>query len=56
MVNDFFGLSTRYLRYNRSIFFKCTQLESFVTIVLNAVALDTLDAANEYSRFLKELL
>ena len=56
LVNDFFGLSTRYLRYNRTIFFSCSQLQSFVTIVLNAVGLESNDAANEYSRFIRELL
>jgi len=24
LVNDFFGLSTRYLRYNKKIFFSCS--------------------------------
>lgn len=56
LVNDFFGLSTRYLRYNRPIFFSCTQLESFVAIVLNAVGLESSEAASEYGRFIKELL
>ena len=26
LVNDFFGLATRYLRYNKNVFFQCTQL------------------------------
>lgn len=56
LVNDFFGLSIRYLRYNRNIFFSCSQLESFVTIVLNSVGLESHEAAKEYSRFIRELL
>ena len=56
LVNDFFGLSTRYLRYKRVMFFSCSQLESFVTILLNAVGLESIQAANEHGRFTKELL
>ena len=56
LVNDFFGLSTRYLKYKRVMFFQCSQLESFVTILLNAVGLESYESANEHSRFIRELL
>ena len=56
LVNDFFGLSTRYLRYNKNVFFSCSQLESFVQILLNSVGLESRDAAEVHSRFIKELL
>ena len=38
------------------MFFSCSQLDSFVSIVLNSVGLVSLDSAKEYSRFIKELL
>lgn len=56
LVNDYFGLSTRYLRYNKQLFFSCGQLESFVSILLNSVAMEGLDAAEVHCRFIKELL
>lgn len=56
LVNDFFGLSTRYLRYNKEVFFSCSQFESFVTILLFAVGIESSEAATVHSRFIKELL
>ena len=55
-MNDFFGLSTRYLRYNKAIFFNCSQLQSFVQILQNSVGIEDEEAANVLFRFIKELL
>ena len=56
LVNDFFGLSTRYLRYNKTVFFSSSQLQSFVEILLNSVGIEDAEAAEVINRFIKELL
>ena len=49
-------MSLRYLRYNKQVFFACSQLESFVQVMLNSVGLDSKESATTHSSFIRELL
>ena len=56
MINDFFGLSKRILRYNEDVFFKSSQLSCFAKVLINASGVDHKRAAKETTSCLKELL
>ena len=56
LVNDFFGLCTRYIRHNKQIFYESSTLEVLMKgVTINAIGLEQNDAVKEHSSFLIEL-
>ena len=56
LVNDFFGLSLRYIRYNKVIFYSCSTLEILMKqLNMNAIGIENYDAAKVHTNFLIEM-
>ena len=56
LVNDFFGMTLRYLRYNDFIFFNSSQLENLTMILVHGAGVNSQLVAESHVRILKELL
>jgi transportin-3 len=52
LVNDFFGMAMRYIRYNKSLFFKSNALEIFVNFMMRCIGLERYRAAKAHSEFM----
>ena len=56
LVNDFFGLSLRYIRYNKVIFYSSSTLEILMKeLTMNALGVDNYEAAKVHSSFIIEM-
>jgi hypothetical protein len=55
LVNDFFGLSLRYIKKAPGLFYQCNELETFVQLLLRCACIENLNAAKTHSNFIKEI-
>jgi len=55
LVNDFFGLSLRYIRKNEELFYKSAELETFVQLLLRCACLESFNAVKTHSTFIVEI-
>ena len=55
-MNDFFGLSLRYIRYNKVIFYSSSTLEVLMKqLTMNAIGVENHDAAKVHTSFIVEM-
>ena len=55
-MNDFFGLSLRYIRYNKVIFYSSSTLEILMKqLTMNAIGVENYDAAKVHTSFIIEM-
>lgn len=56
LLNDIYGMSMRYVRYNKSLFFASSQLEQFVQFMMRCIGLESYRAVKGHTEFLIEFL
>ena len=55
MVNDFFGLSLRLLKRLPELFYQCSELETFFSLLLRCACIENINATKTHRDFIKEL-